>query len=170
MLLILTESHNLYICGLMTLDATLILQNNVRYCSIGNFHSLALLQESVKPFESWDTIELNKYMQKNGFEDCCQLIKNHEIDGKDIQELTDKYLIGTLGIRENDRRVKLRNLLRESNSSCYSKDFTILAWGRNNFCQMGPDINSVNVPTKILKPSIAEDDLVKSIHCDKRFS
>lgn len=169
-LLILTETNTLYVCGLITLDAIQMIQANVRFCSIGNSHSFAVIQESVKPFESWDSVQLNQYMQKNGFEDCCQLIKNHEIDGKDIESLTDKYLIETLGIRENDRRVKLRYLLKQSNSSNYLKNFTILGWGRNNFGQIGPDINSVATPTKILQPSMTEDDGIKSIHSDKRFS
>ena len=169
-LLILTESNTLYVCGLITFDAIQMIQENVRFSSIGNSHSFAVLQESVKPFESWDSTQLYQYMQKNGFDDCCQLIKNHGIDGRDIESLTDKYLIETLGIRENDRRVKLRYLLKQSNSSNYLKNFTILAWGRNNFCQMGPDLTSVTTPTKILQPSIAEDDAIKSIHSDKRFS
>jgi hypothetical protein len=170
MLLILTENKSLYLCGLITFDAVSVLSSNVRFFTIGNSHSLAILQDSITRFETWSTSDLLKFMSKNGFEDCCQLIKNHEIDGKDLSDLSDKYFIETLGIRETDRRVKLRYLLKQSNASVFSKTFSVLAWGRNNFSQIGPDINSVNVPTRIPQPALTDDDSLKDVQSDKKHS
>lgn len=170
MVLILTESMNLYVCGLITFEANLVLTGHIRLFSIGNTHSLALVQEASTPFESWSTPVLLDFMSKNGYEDCCQLIKNHEIDGKDLQKTSDKYFAETLGIRESDRRSKLRYLLKQSNSRQYHKNFSILGWGRNNFSQLGGKISSTSTPTTIISPALTETDTVQSIHCDKQFS
>lgn len=170
MLLILTEEMKLYLCGLITFEANLMISGHIRFISIGNTHSLVLLQEASSPFESWNTASLIKFMTENGFEDCCQLIKNHEIDGKDLQKTTDKYFMETLGIREPDRRSKLRYLLKESNSRSYLQNFSILGWGRNNFSQLGGKITLTNIPTKILSPTLPDNDMIHSIHCDKQFS
>ena len=170
MLLILTEDMSLYLCGLITYEANLVITGHIRFISIGNTHSLVLLQEASSPFESWDTPSLIKFMSENGFEDCCQLIKNHEINGKDLQKTTDKYFIETLGIRETDRRCKLRFLLKQSNSRSYVQNFSMLGWGRNNFTQLGGRITTTNAPTKILNPTLADTDVIHSMHCDKQFS
>ncbi|OMJ88969.1 hypothetical protein SteCoe_8980 [Stentor coeruleus] len=170
MLLILNEAGQLFSCGLITFEAILITTGAFRYLALGNTHSLALMQKSVTPVGQWSTETLLKFMSSNGFEDCCQLIKNHEIDGTDLEDINEKYFIETLGIREPERRCKLKFLLKQTNTQKYEKDFEILGWGRNNFMQLGPEGIMINNPSIITKAVIQDNDKIESLTCDKMYS
>lgn len=170
MLLILTDDGNLYVCGMIVFEASLIRLNCVRFAAIGNSHSLALKQAKIAQVNTWSTEVLIDFMKENGFEDCCKVILNHEVDGSDMQNMNEKYFLETLGIREPDRRNKLKYLLKQANSQGFSKKFEIFGWGRNKSMQLGPDGFAHNSPIKLLPPDLVEGEKILSVHCDKVFS
>ena len=170
MLLILTEEMNIYSCGLITFEARMLNANPIRLIAVGNTHSLALIQAEIAPLSQWSTETLMEFKSENGFEECCQLIRYHEIDGTDLEDLNDKYFLETLGIRETDRRSKLKYLLKKANCQGFSKKYDIIGWGRNQYMQLGPEGHMINSPIKLTRPELGEDEKIISLHCDKNFS
>ena len=170
MLLILTEDFNVYSCGMITFDAAMMNFRNVRFISIGNSHSLVLTQAESVQVSQWTTADLITFMGENGFGDCCKMIENHDIDGTDMQDMSDKYFLETLGIREPDRRNKLKYLLKQANSQAFAKKYDIYGWGRNKSMQLGPDGFMHAAPVKIMLPELVENERIAAINCDKDYS
>lgn len=164
--LILTGEGKVYNLAKGTDVATQVpeLRKAITQIAVGRGFCVVLQRKEYPPLDSWSTEMLIAWLEEQDFSELVPLARNSQLTGSDI-EITDQYLLDTLGLRKVDQKWRMKTILEQAVAGFVESEYELYGWGMSTKGQLGVT-SKVKRPSKLPHPPLSPNESISELVCN----